>query len=251
MANLSQASIPAGFLKSAAQFGVAESDFLLLADLGIDTHEAFALRVHSREALEEFLRDVICPGAAYRDPVRGLLTFNRTPAVPWQNFKMSEDSAALRKFLLLAKELCKGELEHLAAGQDASRVKVKLASAVAMETPRSREECRGQAPTLSVHPCSASRAWLAATMGRELPRTMWSGRNYISQEEEDKLVRAGSMPKSKSEIILSKDSNLSLKEEESTTPPGSTVGDIEIMRRRSQGRRDAPDRILCGVPHFA
>ena len=133
MANLSQASIPAGFLKSVAQFGVAESDFLLLADLGIDTHEAFALRVHSREALEEFLRDVICPGAAYRDPVRGLLTFNRTPAVPWQNFKMSEDSAALRKFLLLAKELCKGELEHLAAGQDASRVKVKLASAVAME----------------------------------------------------------------------------------------------------------------------
>ena len=47
--------------------------------------------------------------------------------------------------------------------------------------------------------------------------------NYISQEEEDKLVRAGSMPKSKSEVILSKDSNLSLKEEESTTPPGSTV----------------------------
>ena len=38
--------------------------------------------------------------------------------------------------------------------------------------------------------------------------------NYISQEEEDKLVRAGSMPKSKSEVILSKDSNLSLKEEE-------------------------------------
>jgi len=75
--------------------------------------------------------------------------------------------------------------------------------------------------------------------------------NYISQEEEDKLVRAGSMPKSKSEVILSKDSNLSLKEEESTTPPGSTVGDIEIMRRRSQGRRDAPDRILCGVLHFA
>lgn len=59
MANLSQASIPAGFLKSAAQCGVAESDFLLLADLGMDTHEAFALRVHSREALEEFLLDVI------------------------------------------------------------------------------------------------------------------------------------------------------------------------------------------------
>lgn len=34
--------------------------------------------------------------------------------------------------------------------------------------------------------------------------------NYISQEEEDKLVRAGSMPKSKNEVILSKDSKLSL-----------------------------------------
>ena len=133
MANLSQASIPASFLKSAVQFGVAESDFLLLADLGVNTHEAFALRIHSREALEEFLRDVICPGAAYKDPVRGLQTFNRTPPVAWQNFKMSEDSASLRKLWMLSKELCKGELERLAAGEEASKVKVKLASAVAME----------------------------------------------------------------------------------------------------------------------
>jgi len=61
MTALSRASIPAAFQRSAAQFGVAESDYLVLTSLGIHSYESFALRVHSKESLEEFLKDTICP----------------------------------------------------------------------------------------------------------------------------------------------------------------------------------------------
>eukprot|EP00435_Cladocopium_sp_Y103_P029484 s4096_g7.t1 len=70
---LSEASIPAAFQRSAAQFGVAESDYLILSSLGIHSYESFALRIHSKEALEEFMRDTICPQAAYNDPTQGLI----------------------------------------------------------------------------------------------------------------------------------------------------------------------------------
>ena len=134
MTALSQARIPAAFRRSAAQFGVAESDFLVLTSLGIHSYESFALRIHAKENLEEFLRDTICPQAGYNDPEDGLITFNRTPHVEWQTFKMSDDAASLRKLWYLSKELCKSELEKLASGEDSSRVKVGLPSAVAMET---------------------------------------------------------------------------------------------------------------------
>ena len=57
MTALSQARIPAAFQRSAAQFGVAESDFLVLTSLGIHSYESFALRIHAKENLEEFLRE--------------------------------------------------------------------------------------------------------------------------------------------------------------------------------------------------
>lgn len=147
MTALSQASIPAAFQRSAAQFGVAESDYLVLTSLGIHSYESFALRVHSKESLEEFLKDTICPQAGYRDPVQGLIVFNRTPAVAWQEFKMSDDVASLRKLWYLSKELCKAELEKLASGEDA------LPSAVAME---SAEIGRGM-PNQSPHPTQRGR----------------------------------------------------------------------------------------------
>lgn len=103
----SQASIASAFLRPAAQFGVAESDFLVLSSLGISTYEAFALRVPAKEDLESFLRDTLCPRAAYRDETLGLVTFARHPPAAWQAFKMTDDAAAI------AKEVCKAELERM------------------------------------------------------------------------------------------------------------------------------------------
>lgn len=154
MANLSQASIASAFLRSAAQFSVAESDFLVLSSLGISTYEAFALRVPAKEDLESFLQDTLCPRAAYRDETLGLVTFARHPPVTWQAFKMTDDAAAIRKLWLLAKEVCKAELERMASGEGENKVKVRLSGAVAMEAAaiqRGMPRCR--MPT--GHPCTA------------------------------------------------------------------------------------------------
>ena len=133
MAALSQVRLPTAFRKSALEGGVAESDFLFLGSLGIITHEAFAMRVHSSDALEGFLRDHVCPSAAYHDSDQGLLVFNRTPAVAWREFQLSEDCAALRKLWVLSKEMSKAEVEKMASGEWSGRAKLRMGSHVAME----------------------------------------------------------------------------------------------------------------------
>ena len=89
MAALSQAGLPAAFRRAAAQCGLAESDFLLLGSVGIFSFEAFALRVSSKEDLEEFLKETVCPGAAFRGDDGVLVTFARTPGMTWGAFKMT------------------------------------------------------------------------------------------------------------------------------------------------------------------
>ena len=125
MASMSQVRLPTAFRKSALEGGVAESDFLFLQSLGIVTHEAFAMRVHSSDALEGFLRDHVCPSAAYQDPDQGLLVFNRTPGIPWREFQLSEDCASLRKLWLLSKEMSKAEVEKMASGDTSGRARLK------------------------------------------------------------------------------------------------------------------------------
>jgi hypothetical protein len=238
MTTLSQANIPAAFRKSAVQFRVSESDFLLMSNMGIYSHEAFALRVHSKDALEEYLRDVVCPSAAYNDPTRGLITFNRTPAIPWQEFKRSEDAAALRKLWLLSKELCKGELEKLASGEDSSKTRITLTSAVAMEQ---EAVSRGM-----VAPVSDSERPSLFTLAKMVKSFVGPGATYefvpwemfLSQEEQDRLERSGTMPKSKSELVLSRDKAV-IKEKDNDSPPVETTSDMEVMRKRLELRARA------------
>ena len=134
MSQLTQASLPGVFAKTAAKFGVTESDYLVLASMGICAHESFTLRVHSKEDLEDFLREVIRPQSAYNAGGEdGIQVFNRTPPVHWQEYKRTEDAGALRKLWKLGLELSKAELEKMAAGEEASKVKVGVAASVAME----------------------------------------------------------------------------------------------------------------------
>eukprot|EP00435_Cladocopium_sp_Y103_P038959 s2430_g10.t1 len=247
MASLSQATIPAAFRKSAVRFGVGESDFLLMANEGISSHEAFAMRVHSKEALEEYLQDVICPGAAFQDPNRGLVLFNRTPQVPWRDFKRSEDAAAIRKLWLLSKELCKGELEKLATGDDSSRPKVTLTSAVAMEEDAVK---RGMTP-----PVSDSERPSLYTLTRMAKSFVGPGATYeylswevfLSQEEQDRMERSGAMPKSRNELVLSKDKAV-LQEKDRGEPPVAVTSDMEVMRKRLELRARAA--AMVGLSHY-
>ena len=239
MANLSRASIPGAFQKAAAEFGVAESDYLIMNSLGIYTFESFALRISAKEELEEFLRDVICPGAAFNDPTQGLMTFTRTPQVPWQSFKMTDDAASLRKLWFLAKELCKSELERMASGDDSSKVKVGVAAATAME-----EEAIGRGMPRPVTDAERPSLFCLTRLARSLvgpsasyEYVPWEA--FVSMEEERKMERSGTMPKIKGEVVLSRDQKLSVKDKEDSGLPPGGVGDMETMRRRLEIRARA------------
>eukprot|EP00435_Cladocopium_sp_Y103_P062690 s206_g24.t1 len=246
MTALSQASIAAAFQKSAAQFGVAESDYLVLSSLGIYSYESFALRVHSKENLEEFLRDTICPQAGYNDPTQGLIVFNRAPAVAWQTFKTSDDAAALRKLWYLAKELCKAEVEKLAAGDDAARVKVGLPSSVAMET---AAVGRGMARPVSdtERPALFALTRLARSLvgpGASFEYVPWEA--YLTLDEERRMERAGTMPKARGEVVMGSDKRLTLKEKDVTETPADQTTDMETMRKPLETRTRAMEMLEVG-----
>eukprot|EP00435_Cladocopium_sp_Y103_P017119 s2411_g4.t1 len=246
MTALSQASIPAAFQRSAAQFGVAESDYLVLNSLGIHSYESFALRISSKEDLEEFLRDVVCPQSGYNDAQQGLIVFNRTPQMPWQEFKMSDDAASLRKLWYLSKELCKSELGKLASGDDSSRVKVGLPSAVAMETAAA---LRGMPRPVSdaERPSLYGLTRLARSLmgpGASFEYVPWE--SFLTLEEERRMERAGVLPKSRGEIVLSRDQRLTVKEKDTADPPVDLTNDMETMRKRLDIRARAAEMLEVG-----
>lgn len=246
MTALSQARIPAAFQRSAAQFGVAESDFLVLTSLGIHSYESFALRIHAKENLEEFLRDTICPQAGYNDPEDGLITFNRTPHVEWQTFKMSDDAASLRKLWYLSKELCKSELEKLASGEDSSRVKVGLPSAVAMET---SAVDRGMPVPVSdaERPSLFALTRLARSLvGPGASFEYVALESYLTLEEERRMERAGILPKSRGEVVLTKDSRLAMREKDTQDLPGDPANDMETLRKRMDIRARCMEMLEVG-----
>ena len=239
MASLSQVRIPTAFRKSALEGGVAESDFLFLGSLGIVTHEAFAMRVHSSDALEGFLRDHVCPSAAYQDPDQGLLVFNRTPAVAWREFQLSEDCASLRKLWLLSKEMCKAEVEKMASGESSGKAKLRMGAHVAME-----EAAIGKGmpnPTSdSERPALYTLNQLAKSFqgpGASFEYLAWE--TYLTMEEEDRLGRAGVMPKPRGELTIAKDSRVEVTEKDSDEPLVEHVVDLEMMRKRLEVRARA------------
>ena len=239
MTAVSQVNLPAAFRKSAAQNGVAESDYLYMAHMGIVTHEAFALRVHSKDALEDFLRDHICPSAAYSDASNGLQVFARQPMVPWREFKLSEDCASIRKLWLVSKEMCRFDLEKLASGEDGGRPKLKLASHVAMEE---RAITKGMPQPSSDAERPALYAINHMVKNYQGPGAAYeylSWEVFLTLEEEGRFSRAGTMPKARTEVVLSKDSRLALSEKDGDEPLVEHVADLETMRIRLETRARA------------
>ena len=228
---LTQAGLPAAFRKSAVQFGVAESDFLFLSHLGISTYEQFALRIPSNETFEDFMKDDVCPSAAYQDPDRGLIIFDRQPQVKWRDFRLTEDAASLRKLWMLSREMCRAEVEKLASGDDGNRVRVKLGSHVAMEE---AAQVKGMPrPTSDAERPALHCLNLVAKsfLGPSASFEHLSWESYLTLEEEGRLVRAGLMPKTKGELILTKDSKekVSLSERDKEDPLVEPVSDLETM----------------------
>ena len=189
--------------------------------------------------MEDFFRDHICPSAAYSDPDHGLQVFSRQPAVPWREFKLSEDSASVRKLWLLSKEMCRVDLEKLASGEDSSRPKLKLSSHVAMEEkavdkgmPKPTSDTERPALYVINH-------MVKNYQGPGAAYEYLSWEIFLTLDEEGRLSRAGKMPKSKTEVVLSKDSRLALSEKDGDEPLVEHVADLETMRTRLEIRARA------------
>ena len=129
-----QATLTSAFTRAAIKFQVAESDYLVLCSQKVDTFEAMAYRMPKSDDLEDFLHANVAPSAGYREEDESITIFPRQPAMPWREYKASEDAGALRKLWSFSKEVCKSELEAMASGDaEKSKTKVSLAAAGAME----------------------------------------------------------------------------------------------------------------------
>ena len=190
MAALSTAALPSAFRSSASQFGVTESDFLVMGSTGVYTYKSFALKIATKESLEEYLRQTVCPAAA-SDGTGQLQVFHRQPAVPWNEYKMSDDVAAVQKHWLLSREVCKAEVDRLASSEEGTKSKVSIGSATAMEKAavgRGMPRPSSDADRPSLHCLSrVARSMVGPPATHEY--VQWEV--FINLEYEDRLNRAG------------------------------------------------------------
>ena len=166
------------FKKAAVRFGVAESDYLLLKSMRIATFEQLAYRITKADDLEGFLRESVLPRAAFLEDDGEVVVFWRSPAESWEEFRLSEDAAAVRKLWAIAREVAKSEIEGLAASPDKPKAKVDLSSPRLWRWRKARSgmACLRQPPTPSARASSPSprcrRSWFR--LGR--PTSTWPGR---------------------------------------------------------------------------
>ena len=198
-----QATLPSAFTKAAIRFNVSESDFLVLGTQGIANFEALAYRVPKQEDLEDILRRTLLPNAAYKGDDGVVQVFDRDPGIPWSEYKVSEDSGALRKLWAMAKEVCKAEIESLTTGDsEAPRAKVGVANSLAMET----SAVDNGMPS----PASDAERPSLYTLGKVTKSLVPPGATYehlswehfLSMEEEGVLTRQNKMPKSRPEVVV-------------------------------------------------
>ena len=134
------ATLSKAFTRAAIKFMVAESDFLVMSQLGVDNFESMTYRMPKSEDLDDFMRTQILPQAGYREEDGNLLVFPREPAETWATFRVSEDAGAIRKLWSYAKEVCKAELEAMASGDTGkAKPKANVATATAMENKAIKE----------------------------------------------------------------------------------------------------------------
>eukprot|EP00435_Cladocopium_sp_Y103_P019421 s1582_g4.t1 len=219
------------FTKSAAQFGVAESDYLILESMKISSYEGFALRVPSKEDLEDFMRNSIVPSAAYKGGDGRLQVFARAPAIHWQDFRTSEDAAALRKLWLVGKEICKAELERLAHGDESNKGKVNIQAHLTMEDQAVQRGMPAPGSDVERPSLYALNRVAKAMTGPSASYEHQPWEIYINLDEESVLGRAGKLPKINKELVMTTDKKLSLKEgEEQDACPGTHADSLESMR---------------------
>ena len=218
------ATLPVAFTKAAIKFSVAESDFLLCNARKITTFEALGYRFPKAEDFEEFLKEVVAKKSSFREVSGRLLVFDREEKVDWKTFKMSEDAAALRKLWSLSKEVCRKEMESLAAGSEgAPRTRVGIQNSLEMER-KALELGMPQPMSDAERPALWAQRALVPP-GATYDYLAWEC--FIPIDEEDRLTRQGKMPKAANELVIGEDTKLQLKSGEEPDPQVTEADNLE------------------------
>ena len=198
---MSEAKSLAAFTRSAVDFDVAESDFLVLLDSKISTFESMAYRLPVSADLEEYLRKTLRTRGAYRDSDGAIIMYNKRKVDAWEDYKTGEDAGCIRKLWGFALQVAKKELEALATPGEESRHKVSLTTSHEWET-RATEE--GMPIPLSdkerpsLHCLTKVQA--AYSTGGTFEYLNWEV--FVDAEHEGRLRRQGKLTQDRQEVIL-------------------------------------------------
>ena len=198
----SQSNSKSAFGKAAAKFEVHESDYLLLVSLGISTHEQLAFRFPKSDDFEAFMLKALRPKGAYLagEEIR---SYDKRSPLSEGDYKESEDVACLRKLWTLSSKVAKTEVESLAGIESESKPKVNGPMANELEEqavsgkripPPMNDRERPSLFTLT-------KVQQNFSPSGSYQHLTWE--TYMSMDAENRLRRAGMLPKDVQELVLS------------------------------------------------
>lgn len=238
-----QGSSKLAFGKAASKLDVAESDYLVLTTMGINTFSALAFRFPKAEDWEAFMVRSVRTQGAFRDG-DSIRVFDKSSALPLEAFKESEDAACLRKLWTLAAKVAKAEVEDLAGVGEEPKQKVSAASANELED----AAVKGRKMSAPTGDRERPSLWTLSKVQQNLSpqgdhrHLTWE--TYVSIDTENRLRRAGKLPKDSQELVLS-GKEIHLKAGDPGELPSSRISDVTSMQEALEIRA----RALCVLGH--
>ena len=238
-----QGSSKLAFGKAASKLDVAESDYLVLTTMGINTFSTLAFRFPKAEDWESFMGRTVRPQGAFRDG-ESVRVFTKADALTLEEFKESEDAACLRKLWTLAAKVAKAEVEDLAGVGEEPKQKVSAASANELED----SAVKGRKMPAPTGDRERPSLWTLSKVQQNLSpqgdhrHLTWEA--YVSMDTESRLRRAGKLPRDSQELILS-GKEIQLKAGDMGDFPTAKISDVTSMQEALEIRA----RALCVLGH--
>lgn len=189
------------FGRAAVNFNVHESDFLVLSHDNINTFESMAYRLPASGDLEDYLKRVLRTRCAYRDDENNIICYDRPNIVMWEDYKTLEDVGCVRKLWGMSTTVAKRHMERLAGDESETKIKVTLSYSQELEDKGVQEglpEPSSDRERPSLHTLTKVHATFGP--GGSFQHIPWE--SYVSMETENRLRRAGKLPRDRKELVV-------------------------------------------------
>lgn len=224
----SQSNSKIAFGKAAAKFEVHESDYLLMASMGIATHEQLAFRFPKAEDFETFMNKVLRPRAAFKDGEE-IKTFDKRIPPSEEEYRASEDAACLRKLWTLSSKVAKAEVESMAGVESETKPKVSGPMANELE----EQAVSGKKIPAPLNDRERPSLYTLTKVQQNFSPSgsfqHLSWEVYISIDAENRLRRAGQLPKDVQELVLS-GKELRVKDGEAQDIKTARISDLTTLQ---------------------